>query len=45
LYQGLYDTGTLKGFSPPGAPSVDDLFKLEGVEFWNELEKKYVKGE
>ena len=42
LYQGLKDTGTLKGFSPSGTPSMDDLFKLEGVEFWNELEKKYV---
>jgi len=42
LYRGLYDTRTLKGFSPHGAPSNDDLFKIEGVNFWNELEKKYV---
>jgi methylisocitrate lyase len=42
LYQGLYDTGTLNGFSPPGTPSNNDLFRIEGVKFWDELEKKYV---
>jgi 2-methylisocitrate lyase-like PEP mutase family enzyme len=42
LYKGLYDTGTLDGFSPPGLPGRDYFNKLEGVEFWNELEKKYV---
>jgi 2-methylisocitrate lyase-like PEP mutase family enzyme len=42
LYQGLYDTGTLKAFSPPGLPNRAYFNKLEGVEFWNELEKKYV---
>ena len=41
-YQGLYDTGTLKSFSPPGAPDRPYLDKLRGLEFWNELEKKYV---
>ena len=42
LYKGLYDTGTLNGFSPPGTPSNNDLFRIEGVKFWDELEKKYV---
>jgi methylisocitrate lyase len=42
LYKGLYDTGTLDTFSPPGLPSRAYFNKLEGVEFWNELEKKYV---
>jgi len=42
LYKGLRDTGTLDGFSPPGLPPRSYFNKLEGVEFWNELEKKYV---
>lgn len=42
LYRGLKDTGTLKGFSPPGLPGRSYFNKIEGVEFWNELEKKYV---
>jgi methylisocitrate lyase len=42
LYKGLYDTGTLDTFSPPGLPNRAYFNKLEGVEFWNELEKKYV---
>jgi 2-methylisocitrate lyase-like PEP mutase family enzyme len=42
LYRGLHDMGTLKNFSPPGTISADELFTLEGVKFWNELEKKFV---
>jgi 2-methylisocitrate lyase-like PEP mutase family enzyme len=42
LYKGLKDTGTIKGFSPPGLPPRSYFNKLEGVEVWNELEKKYV---
>jgi methylisocitrate lyase len=42
LYKGLRDTGTLDRFSPPGLPPRSYFYKLEGVEFWNELEKKYV---
>jgi len=42
LYKGLYDTGTLDTFSPSGLPNRAYFNKLEGVEFWNELEKKYV---
>ena len=45
LYKGLKDTGTLKGFSPPGLPPRSYFSKLEGVEVWNELEKKYVMTE
>jgi methylisocitrate lyase len=42
LYKGLYDTGTLDAFSPPGLPSRAYFNKLEGVESWNALEQKYV---
>ena len=45
LYRSLKDTGTLKSFSPPGLPPRSYFNKLEGVEFWNELEKKYVMTE
>ncbi len=41
-YQGLYDTGTLKSYAPPGAPDRAFLDKLWGLDFWSELEKKYV---
>lgn len=43
VYQGLYDTGTLKSYAPPGVPSRDYLDKeIRGLEFWSELEEKYV---
>jgi 2-methylisocitrate lyase-like PEP mutase family enzyme len=42
-YQGLYDTGTLKSYAPQGAPNRSYLDNLWGLEFWSELEKKYVR--
>ena len=41
-YRGLYDTGTLESFNPPGAPDRPYLDQLRGLAFWNELERKYV---
>jgi 2-methylisocitrate lyase-like PEP mutase family enzyme len=41
-YQGLYDTGTLKSYAPPGIPDRSYLDKLWGLDFWSVLEKKYV---
>jgi 2-methylisocitrate lyase-like PEP mutase family enzyme len=41
-YQGLYDTGTLKSYAPPGIPDRSYLDKLWGLDFWSALEKKYV---
>ncbi len=42
LYKGLHDTGTLKGYSPPTGPIRQYQDKLNGLDFWTELEKKYV---
>jgi len=42
LLQVLHDTGTIKGYNPPGGPSAEFLHKLEGLDFWERLEKKYV---
>ena len=44
LYQGLHDTGTLKGYTPSAGPYRQYLDKLKGLEFWTELERKYVRG-
>jgi 2-methylisocitrate lyase-like PEP mutase family enzyme len=42
LLQVLHDTGTIKGYHPQGGPSADFLHRLEGLDFWEGLEKKYV---
>jgi len=42
MYQGLYDTGSTKSFSPPGMPKAEYLNKLRRLDFWEGLEKKYV---
>ena len=44
LYRGLRDTGTLKGFTPPTGQTWQNENKLSGLDFWIELEKKYVTG-
>ena len=42
LLQVLHDTGTIDGYHPPGGPSAEFLHRLEGLDFWEGLEKKYV---
>jgi len=42
LLQVLHDKGTIKGYTPLGGPSAEFLHKLEGLDFWERLEKKYV---
>jgi 2,3-dimethylmalate lyase len=42
LLQVLHDEGTIKGYTPAGGPSVEFLHRLEGLDFWEGLEKKYV---
>ena len=42
LLQVLHDTGTIKGYHPQGGPSAEFLQRLEGLDFWEGLEKKYV---
>ena len=42
LLQVLHDTGTIKGYHPQGGPSAEFLHRLEGLDFWEGLEKKYV---
>ena len=42
LLQVLHDKGTIKGYNPPGGPSAQLLHQLEGLDFWEGLEKKYV---
>ena len=42
FYQGLHDTGTLKGYPPAVGQYRQYLDKLRGLGFWTELEKKYV---
>jgi 2-methylisocitrate lyase-like PEP mutase family enzyme len=42
LLQVLHDQGTIKGYNPPGGPSAQLLHQLEGLDFWEGLEKKYV---
>jgi hypothetical protein len=42
LLQVLHDEGTIKGYTPPGGPSAEFLHRLEGLDFWEGLEKKYV---
>ena len=42
LLQVLHDTGTIKGYNPQGGPSAEFLHRLEGLDFWEGLEKKYV---
>lgn len=42
LLQVLHDEGTIKGYNPPGGPSAEFLHRLEGLDFWEGLEKKYV---
>jgi methylisocitrate lyase len=42
MYKGLYDTGSTKSFFPNGMPDNAYLNKLRRLDFWQELEKKYV---
>ena len=42
LLQVLHDSGTIKGYNPQGGPSAEFLHRLEGLDFWEGLEKKYV---
>jgi len=42
LLQTLHDTGTIKGYNPPGGPTPQFLHKTTGLDFWEGLEKKYV---
>jgi 2-methylisocitrate lyase-like PEP mutase family enzyme len=42
LLQVLHETGTIKGYHPQGGPSAEFLHRLEGLDFWEGLEKKYV---
>jgi hypothetical protein len=42
LLQTLHDKGTIEGYNPPGGPSSQLLHKLENLDFWEGLEKKYV---
>ena len=42
LLQVLHDNGTIKGYNPQGGPSAEFLHRLEGLDFWEGLEKKYV---
>jgi hypothetical protein len=42
LLQTLHDEGTIKGYRPDGGPSREFLHQMEGLDFWEGLEKKYV---
>jgi 2,3-dimethylmalate lyase len=42
LLQVLHDTGSIKGYHPADGPSSEFLHKMEGLDFWEGLEKKYV---
>ncbi len=42
LLQTLHDKGTIKGYNPEGGPSKQFLHEIEGLDFWEGLEKKYV---
>lgn len=42
LLQTLHDEGTIKGYHPSDGPSSDFLHQMEGLDFWEGLEKKYV---
>jgi methylisocitrate lyase len=42
MYKSFYNTGSQESFSPPGIPSNEILNKVGKLEFWNELENKYV---
>jgi methylisocitrate lyase len=42
MYKGLYNTGSTKSFFLEGMPADTYLNKLRRLDFWQELEKKYV---
>ena len=42
MYKGLYDTGSTKSFFPEGRPADAYLNKLRRLDFWLDLEKRYV---
>jgi len=42
LLQTLHDNGTIKGYNPQRGPSKQFLQQVEGLDFWEGLEKKYV---
>jgi hypothetical protein len=42
LLQTLKDTGSIKGYHPEGGPKAEFLHRMEGLDFWEDLEKKYV---
>jgi methylisocitrate lyase len=42
FYQRFHDTGALPLVSPPEGPNADRLGKLRGLDFWGEVEKKYM---
>ena len=42
LYKDFLKTGTLRAFDTVEAGTILDMFRFAGLDFWTELEKKYV---
>ena len=43
LLQELRAKGTIQGYNPPGGPNPQFFSKLAETDFWEDLEKKYVR--